>query len=94
MYKLSEGFICRQVCGETLLMPVGEKTKDFNGIFTLSETGVFLLHKALDGADPLTAAKALAQEFEIDEATAQEDTDAFFSELLNMGILLEETETA
>ena len=41
--RLSEDFICRHICGETLLMPVGEKTKEFNGIFTLSETGAFLI---------------------------------------------------
>lgn len=88
MYKLSEDFICRQVCGETLLMPVGEKTREYNGIFTLSETGAFLLNAALNGADLPAAAKALAKEFETDEATAAADAEEFFGELVKMGILL------
>ena len=85
--KLSEEFICRHVCGETLLMPVGEKTKDYNGIFTLSETGAFLLNAVLGGADARAAADALAREFEIDEETAVRDTNAFLGELLGYGIL-------
>ena len=88
MYKLSEDFIRRQVCGETLLMPVGEKTKDYNGIFTLSETGAFLLNAALNGADLPAAAAAMATEFEIDAETAKADAEAFFAELIQMGILL------
>ena len=87
--KLSEDFIFRRICGETLLMPVGEKTKDYNGIFTLSETGAFLLEKFSDGADEQAAADALAQEFEIDKALAAEDTRAFIEMLRGYGILLE-----
>ena len=87
--KLSDDFICRHVCGETLLMPVGEKTKDFNGIFTLSETGAFLLNAVLNGADARTAAEALAKEFEIGGDTALQDTNEFLDELLGYGILLD-----
>ena len=88
MYQLSKDFICRQVCGETLLMPVGEKTKDYNGIFTLSETGAFLLDAALNGADLPAAAAAMAAEFEIDMETAQADAEEFFAKLIKTGILL------
>lgn len=88
--KLSEDFICRHICGETLLMPVGEKTKEFNGIFTLSETGAFLIDAVMNGADEQTAAKGLAAEFEIGEDTALQDTREFLRQLLGYGILLEE----
>ena len=87
--KLSEDFICRQVCGETLVMPVGEKTKEFNGIFTLTETGAFLLNAVAEGADEATAAEKMAAEFEIDPDTAKQDTKEFLEMLLSYGILRE-----
>ena len=89
--RLSEDFICRHICGETLLMPVGEKTKEFNGIFTLSETGAFLIDAVMNGADEQTAAKDLAAEFEIGEDAALQDTREFLDQLRGYGILLEET---
>ena len=91
--KLSEDFICRHICGETLLMPVGEKTKQFNGIFTLSETGAFLIDAVMNGADEQKAARDLAAEFEISEETAANDTREFLAQLLDYGILLRDTET-
>lgn len=85
--KLSEDFICRQVCGETLVMPVGGKTKEFNGIFTLTETGAFLLNAIAEGADEETAAEKMAAEFEISADTARQDTREFLEMLFSYGIL-------
>ena len=87
--KLSKDFICRTVCGETLLMPVGEKTRDYNGIFTLTETGAFLLKAVLDGDDADAAAEKLAEEFGIDAALAKQDTKEFLDKLTAFGILTE-----
>lgn len=87
--KLSKDFICRHVCGETLLMPVGEKTKEFNGIFTLSETGAFLLQEAADGMELEAAAAGLSAAFEISDEEALRDTRDFFAQLKSYGILLD-----
>ena len=88
--KLSDGFLLRQVCGETLLMPVGEKTREFNGIFTLPETGAFLLGEIRKGADAAAAAESLSKEYDIDPQTALRDTREFVDQLLGYGILTEE----
>ena len=88
--RLSEDFICRQVCGETLLMPVGEKTKQFNGIFTLSETGAFLMNEIAKGADADAAAAGLAAQFEIGADVAAQDTHEFLEQLLSYGILVDD----
>ena len=87
--KLSENFIYRHICGEALLMPVGEKTREYNGIFTLSETGAFLLDRITDGDDLQTAIKRLADEFEISEETAAGDAREFFDQLTGIGILVD-----
>ena len=68
-------------------MPVGEKTKVFNGIFTLSETAAFLIQQFENGADAKAASAMLAKQFEIDSETAAQDTDDFIQQLLHYGIL-------
>ncbi|MBQ6019000.1 MAG: PqqD family protein [Clostridia bacterium] len=87
MYEISKDFICRTVCGETMLMPVGEKTKEFNGIFTLTETGAIVIDEIKKGGNELSAAKRIAEEFEIDPETAKNDTLAFIGQLLKYGII-------
>ncbi|MBQ6421454.1 MAG: PqqD family protein [Clostridia bacterium] len=88
--KLSEDFICRKVCGETLLMPIGEKTKEFNGIFTLSETGALLIDAIVKGENADGAAALLAEQFAVDIEIARQDTLAFFEQLQQYGILLDD----
>nr|MCR5783389.1 PqqD family protein [Clostridia bacterium] len=83
-------FICRRICGETLLMPVGEKTREFNGIFTLTETGAFLMDEIERGSDEEQAALNLAEEFETDIETARQDADEFFEQLRAYGIITDE----
>ena len=89
--KLSNDYMLRKICGETLIMPVGEKTKEYNGIFTLSETGAFLLSAFIDGADADAAAKKLTEEFEIDENNARRDVDEFLEQLIGFGVLTNES---
>lgn len=85
--KLSKDYIRRTVCGETLIMPVGEKTKEYNGIFTLTDTGAFIIDALENGADTETAAEKLAAEFEIPEETALADTKDFIEQLKGFGML-------
>lgn len=70
-------------------MPVGEKTKIYNGIFTLSETGAFIINAIINGADEQRTAAELAAEFEISENTALQDTHEFIEELMKYGILVQ-----
>ncbi len=85
--KLSPDFILRTVCGETMLMPVGENTKRFNGIFTLSETGAFLLDAVTNGATQKEAAERLSREFDIPHDVAESDASEFFAQLAEYGVL-------
>ena len=87
--KLSPDFVCRQVCGQTLLMPVGENTRQYNGVFTLTETGAFLLRAFLDGAPVPAAAGKLAAEYDVPPEEALADATAFADRLLELGVLTE-----
>ena len=40
--KLKSGFILREIAGSSIIVPVGERVKEFNGVINLNDTGVFL----------------------------------------------------
>ena len=85
--KLSDQFVLRDICGEYLLVPLGEKTKTYNGVFSLSETGAFIIQKLNDNQDIPVIAQSIAEEFDIDVAAAYEDVSSFIKQLREYGIL-------
>ena len=40
--KIKKGFVLRKVGGESVVVPVGEMSKQFHGMINLNETGAFL----------------------------------------------------
>ena len=40
--KIKKGFVVREVGGENVAVPVGERSKDFHGMIRLNSTGRFL----------------------------------------------------
>ena len=67
--KLKDGFILRDVAGQTVVLPSGEEM-DLNMMITLNDTGKFLweLLEAEKSAAELVS--ALLSEYDVDEATA------------------------
>lgn len=87
--KISKDFIRRDICGEALLIPVGTKTKEYNGIFTLSETGGFIWDLLPDARTPDDITDAVTKEFDIDRQTAETDVLEFLGDLKKYGALLD-----
>lgn len=84
--KIKDGFILRQVAGQTVVLPVGDDL-DLNMMITLNDTGAFLWEKLQSntGEDALVA--ALLGEYDVDEAVAQESVAAFMKKLNENGFL-------
>lgn len=78
-YRASGQFVVRTIAGETLLIPVGAATQDFNGMILLNETGAFLWEALQEPKteDALTA--ALVDAFETDPETALSDIRKFIN---------------
>lgn len=79
VYQAKSGFVKREVAGETLLIPVGATTRDFNGMIMLNETGAFLWDalQAPKTVDELL--RLVLDEFETDASTASSDIEAFIN---------------
>ena len=84
--KLKEGFVLREVAGDTVVIPSGD-TLDLNMMITLNETGRFLWTHLEKGADREELVKALTQEYEVSAEDAGLHIDKFVEKLDENGLL-------
>lgn len=85
--KFKKEVIMRTIADETMLIPVGEDTKNCNGIFTLTDSGVTAFKAIQSGAEREEIIDAILNEFEIDRSTAEKDVDEFLKKLQSFGII-------
>lgn len=85
--KLNEGFALRQVADTWVVMPLGEKSVDFNGMLTLNDTGAVLWQALEKGGDREALADALVAEYDVSREIVLPDVDAFLAKLVEAGCL-------
>lgn len=78
--KLKEGFLLREVAGETVVIPTGANL-DLNMMITLNDTGRFLWEHLENETDVDALVGALLAEYEVDESTARAAVIAFVEKL-------------
>ena len=84
--KLKDGFILREVAGQTVVLPVGGDL-DMNMMITLNETGAFLWKQLENENDEAGLVAALLAEYDVDEATAKTAVEGFVAKLNENGFL-------
>ena len=86
--KAKPGFNLRMVCGENIIVAEGEENIDFSNIISMNESSAYLW-KNIQGKefthDDLV--KLLTAEYEVDEATAQNDVKALTELWSQAGII-------
>ena len=85
--KISDKCVLRQFAGAWIVLPVAEKTVDFNGMLTLNESGVLLWRKLEDGCTKAELIEALLSEYEVTRDEAEADVYSFISKLENAGCI-------
>lgn len=84
--KLKDGFVLRQVGGQTVVLPSGAEL-DLNMMITLNGTGKFLWERLENGAQVQDLVKDLCAEFEVEEERAKAGVSAFVENLKSHGFL-------
>jgi hypothetical protein len=84
--KIKDGFMLREIAGTWVVVPIGQRVVEFNGLMTLSESGALLWKKLECGAEVDELVKAIMEEYEIDEATANADINEFICEIDMKGL--------
>ena len=84
--KLKDGFILREIAGQTVVVPtMGDL--DLNMMITLNDTGAFLWERLQEDVSEDELVCALLQEYDVDEATARRSVAAFVGNLKENGFL-------
>lgn len=87
--KINENFVLREVAGSWVVIPIGEKSVDFNGMMNLNETGAFLWRELEKGAETEELVAAMTAEYEVSAETAAKDIDEFIEVLKKAGCIEE-----
>lgn len=85
--KIKDGFMLREVASQTMVVAIGEASKAFNGIIRLNPTGKFLWEKLQSDTTIEELTSAMTSEYDIDEATANEDIIEFINILKGADLL-------
>ncbi len=85
--KIKSGFILHVVGGEHVVVPVGERTKDFKGMIRLNGSGAFLWELMQKEFTRESVLAALLAQYEVTEEVASETLDQFIGTLRDAGLL-------
>lgn len=88
MYKINPGFELQTVCGETILMGMGEDNVDFTKVISLNETSLFIWKKLQEGINTVEAiAEAMTQEYEVSADVAAGDIQTLLNKLEEIKVI-------
>lgn len=79
--KIKEGFMLREVAGSYVVVAVGKRSEQFNGMVNLNETGAFLWKLVEQGASRDELLNSLLETYEVEREKAEQDVDKFISVL-------------
>ena len=88
--KIKQGFALKQIAGNWVVLPLGEKTIDFTGMLKLNESGRMLWQHLEKGCSRSDLANALVSEYEVSYDQALADTDEYLEKLTLAGCIDEE----
>ena len=85
--KINKNFALRNVANTWVVLPLAEKTVDFNGMLKLNESGVLLWKRLEQGAERESLADLLVNEYEVTRDQALADVDEFIEILIKAGCI-------
>ena len=84
--RIKDGFMLREIAGSWVVVPIGERVVEFNGLMTLSETGAMLWNRLEKGTDVEGLVAMLLDEYDVDKGTARADVEEFISVVGEKGL--------
>ena len=85
--KIKNDFIVKEISGSTVVIPVGNRVADFNGMLKLNENGVFLFNLLKNDTTIEALVQSLVDEYEVTKEKANEDVITFVNKLKEADII-------
>ncbi len=87
MMKIKNGFVIREIAGQSVVVALGEASRSFNGIIKLNETGRVMWDVLSRGAEKEDVVSKILSEYDVDRETVKKDVDSFVNTLKENNIL-------
>lgn len=85
--KIKDGFVLREVAGQTMVVALGSAAQSFNGMIKLNSTGKLIWELLSAGRDEAQIVDAILEEYDIDRATVERDVARVIKTLQEANIL-------
>lgn len=85
--RIKDGFAMRNIAGSNIVVPVGSKAVEFNGMITLNDSGGFLWQCFQNDITKSEALSMLTAEYDVDDERAEMDIEKFISLLKEHDLL-------
>lgn len=87
--KVKKNYIFRQIANENLLIPTGEAALSAKGLIALSDSARLLVQRLQEDCEKEDLIAMLTAEYDVSEAVAAEDIDAFLDQMRQLNMLEE-----
>lgn len=84
--KISSGLKLREIAGQWVIMPMGQRLTECKSILTLSESGAMIWMLIEEGADEEDIVRTLLSEYDADESIVRKDVQAFIECMKSKGL--------
>lgn len=87
--KICEGFVKRELMGETVLVPTGKAGEKVKGMIRLNSTGAYIWDKVEAGMEIPEIADKLCDDYEVEREKALKDVQKIVDEMKKAGVFVE-----
>ena len=85
--KIKSGFVLREVGGDSVVVPVGERSKTFHGMINLNETGAFIWQFFSVEHTQEECVDALCGKYLVSREQAERDVEKFVAAMRTGGFI-------
>lgn len=85
--KIKDGYMLREVAGQWVVVPLGERVVELNGIMTLNESGALIWRMMQEGGTEKELIDGILAEYNVDQTTAEADINEFIANIQEKGLL-------
>ena len=85
--KIKEGFVIREIAGQSVVIALGAAAKSYNGMIKLNDTAKLIWQGLEKGQDKQTIVDSILEEYEVDRDLVEKDFDTFINALKGANII-------
>jgi hypothetical protein len=85
--KIKDGFMLRKFGDDFIVVAVGDDADNFNKLITLNSVGAFIYEKLSKDTSADEVVNAIVDRYDVDKATAENDTMNFLANVRKAGLL-------